>query len=156
MANLIELTEKTEKLIFSIIDETTIPNWVEFKTFCDNNQKDIYKVVKSNDIVEKLSEGILVTVIFNENILLELPQEMQIMCIKEALHGIVVDDNDRLKIEKPDFVTYSGILTTFGDNAVIQMKETIKSLYDAKKQKEEEEKEKLKAEKKKKRNYTAV
>jgi len=156
MANLIDLMEETEKLFFEIRDNTAIPQWVEFKTFCDNNQKDIYKVVKSNDVVEKLSAGILVTVIFNENILLGLPEEIQIMCIKEALHGIVVDDNDRLKIEKPDFVTYSGILTVFGDEAVIQMKESIKSLYDAKKQKEEEEKARIKAEKKKKRNFTSV
>ena len=156
MANLIKMMDDTENLFYKILDESSIPDWVEFKTFCDNNQKDIYKVVKSNDIVEKLSEGVLITVIFNENILLELPQEMQVMCIKEALHGIVVDDNDRLKIEKPDFVTYSGILSTFGDDAVIQMKESIKSLYDAKKQKEEEEKARIKAEKKKKRNYTSV
>lgn len=158
MANLIDLMEGTEEKFFQIRDNNTaIPVWVEMKVFCDNEQKNIYKIAKSNDIVEKLSEGIHVTIIFNENILLDLPEDMQEMVIMEALHGIVVDDNDKLKVEKPDFTTHTGILKAFGDESVIQMKESIKSLYDAKKQREDEEKARIKEEKKKKgRQITAV
>jgi hypothetical protein len=151
MANLIELMDDTVNLFYEIVDDSTIPQWVEIKVFCDNNQKKIYKVSKSNDVTEKLSDGVNVTIIFNEDILVALPMEMQIMCIKEAIHGIVVDDNDRIKVEKPDVETYSGILNHFGKDEVIRMKESIKSLYDEKKQREEEEKARIKEEKKKKR-----
>lgn len=151
MANLIELMDDTVNLFYEIVDESAIPQWVEIKAFCDNNQKKIYKVSKSNDVTEKLSDGVNLTVIFNEDILVALPIDMQVMCIKEAIHGIVVDDNNRLKVERPDVETYSGILNFFGKDDVIRMKESIKSLYDQKKQREDEEKARLKEEKKNKR-----
>jgi hypothetical protein len=140
MAILIELMDDTVSLFYKIVDESAIPNWVEIKVFCDNNQKKVYKVQKTNDVTEKLSDGVNVTIIFNEDILTQLPTDMQLMCIKEALHGIVVDENDKLKVEKPDVETHSGILHHFGQDAVIQMKESIRSLYDKKKQRDEEEK----------------
>ena len=156
MANLIELMDDTVNLFYEIVDDSTIPQWVEIKAFCDNNQKKVYKVSKSNDVTEKLSDGVNVTIIFNEDILTALPMEMQIMCIKEAIHGIVVDDNDRIKVEKPDVETYSGILNHFGKDEVIRMKESIKSLYDQKKQREEEEKARIREEKKKNRKRRGV
>jgi hypothetical protein len=156
MANLIELMEDTEKLFFEILDNTAIPQWVEIKVFCDNNQKKPYKIQKSNDVVEKISEGVNITIIFNEDILIELPKEMQVMCISEALHGIVVDENDRLKLEKADVETHSGILHKFGQDAVIQMKESIQSLYNAKKVRDDEEKARQRDLKKKKGRITAI
>lgn len=156
MANLIELMDDTVNLFYEIVDDSTIPQWVEIKAFCDNNQKKIYKVSKSNDVTEKLSDGVNITIIFNEDILVALPMDMQIMCIKEAIHGISVDDNDRIKVEKPDVETYSGILNHFGKDEVIKMKESIKSLYDEKKQREDEEKARLREEKKKNRKRRGV
>lgn len=149
MANLIEMMDDTVKLFYDILDETSIPQWVEIKVFCDNNLKKPYKIYKSNDITEKISDGVNITIVFNEDILVELPYDMQVMCIKEALHGIVVDENDRIKIESFDVETHSGILTHFGHEAVLQMKESIQSLYDEKKQREEEEKAAQKEAKKK-------
>jgi len=138
MAKLDEASMDVETLFNEVRNNTTIPQWVEFKVYCNNKQKkDVCKVIKSNDLVEKLSEGVNFAVIINESIFDELPVDLQKTVIDEQLAGVQVSELDVVSYEKPDFNTYTGVLSKYGDNAVIVLKESIKSLYEKKKQEED-------------------
>lgn len=151
MAKFEEASEDVVKLFDEVRDKTTIPQWVEFKVLCNNKQKkEPIKLVKSNELVETLSAGINFAVVINEEIFSELPEDMQEMAIDECLAGVGVSDTDVLTTEKPDFNTHTGVLQKYGDTPIITLHESIKSLYDAKKQKEDEEKAQKKAKRGKK------
>jgi len=63
-----------------------------------------------------------------------------------------VSDSDTVSLEKPDFNTHTGVLQKYGDQSVIQLHESIKSLFDAKKQREDEEKAATKGKRGRKQN----
>lgn len=141
MAKFEEASEDVVKLFIEVRDNTNIPHWVEFKVLCNNKQKnDVCKIVKSNDLVQVLSEGINFAVVINEDIFNELPEDLQKMAVDECLAGVQVSDSDTVSLEKPDFCTYTGVQKKYGDTPVVVLHESIKTLYDAQKQREDEEK----------------
>jgi len=140
MAKFEVASEDVEKIFDEVRDNTTIPHWVEFKVLCNNKQKEVCKLVKSTDLVELLTEGLNFAVIINEEIFDELPTDMKIMVIDECLAGVAVSDTDALSVEKTNFNTHRGVLQKYGGDKIIVLHESIKSLYDAKKQKEDEAK----------------
>lgn len=140
MAKIEKASEDVVKLFDGIRDKTSIPQWIQFEVLCNNKQKELYKIVKTNDIVEILTEGVNFAVVFNEEILDELPADMQEMAIVECLAGVSVSESDAVSLEKPNFNTHTGVLQKYGHESIITLHESIKSLFDAKKQKEDEEK----------------
>ncbi len=140
MAKIEKASEELVKQFDKIRNNTAIPHWIEFELFNNNKQKELYKINKTNDVTEVLTDGINFTIVFNEEIFDGLPEDMQNMAIVEALAGVSVSDNDAVSLEKPDFVTYSGMMIKYGDEAVIRYKESITSLFNEKKQRENEEK----------------
>ena len=151
MAKIEKASEDVIALFDGVRDKTTIPQWIQFEVLCNNKQKELYKIVKSNEIVEVLTEGVNFAVVFNEEVLDQLPADMQEIAIVECLGGVAVSDSDAVSYEKPDFITRTGVLQKYGDATVIRFKESVKSLYDAKKQKEDEEKAAKKGKRGKKR-----
>ena len=152
MAKLENASEILESLFDDVRDKTSIPHWVEFKVLCNNKQKELYRIVKTNDLVETLTEGLNFAVVINEEIFDQMPEDMQRMAVDECLAGVSVSDSDAVSLEKPNFNTYTGVLHKYGDESVIRLKESIKSLFDAKKQKEDEEKAAKKAKRGGKKN----
>jgi len=150
MAKIEEASEDVVKIFDEIRDNSTIPQWVEFKVLCNDKQKELCKLVRSNQIVELLSEGVNFAVVINESILVGLPLDMQKLAIDECLAGVGVSDTDTLSSEKPNFNTHTGVLKKYGHDKIITLKESIKSLYDVQKQKEDEAKAQKKAKKTKK------
>ena len=141
MANFEEPSEELVKLFDGVRDKTTIPNWVEFKVLCNNKQKKApVKLIKANELVELLTEGLNFVVVVNEDIFNELPLDMQKMAIDECLAGVGVSDTDTLSIEKPDFNTHTGVLKKYGHEPIVVLHESIKSVYVAQKEKEDESK----------------
>ena len=141
MAKFEEASEDVVKLFDEVRDNATIPNWVEFKVLCNNKQKkEPVKLVKSNEMVELLTEGVNFVVVINENIFDELPDDMKKMAIDECLAGVGVSDTDTLSTEKPDFNTHTNVLKKYGHEKIIVLHESIKSIYDVQKQKEDEAK----------------
>jgi hypothetical protein len=140
MAKIEKASEDIVNLFEEIREKTSIPSWIQFEILSNNKQKEIYKISKANDIIEVLTNGVNFIVVVNEEILDELPFDMQEMVMNEALAGVVVNDNDVVSLNKPDFNTYTGLLISYGHDSIITLHESIKSLYDAKKQKEDEEK----------------
>ncbi len=150
MAKIEKASEDVVKLFDGIINKSTIPHWIQFEVLCNNKQKELYKIVKTNDIVEILTDGLNFAVIFNEEILEQLPKDMQEMAIVECLAGVAVSESDSVSLEKPNFNTHTGVLEKYGHQPIIALHESIKSLFDVKKQKEDEEKAQKKAKKSKK------
>jgi hypothetical protein len=140
MAKIEKASEDVVSLFDGVREKTSIPQWIQFEVLCNNKQKELYKIVKTNDIVEILTDGVNFAVVFNEEVLEQLPVELQEMAIVECLAGVSVSESDAVSLVKPDFNTYTGVLQKYGDNSVIVLHESIKSLFDARKQKEDEEK----------------
>jgi hypothetical protein len=140
MAKIEKASEDIVNLFEEIREKTTIPKWVQFEILSNDKQKEIYKITKANDIIEVLTDGVNFIVVVNEEILDELPFDMQEMVMNEALAGVVVNDSDTVSLDKPNFNTHRSMLEHYGHESIVRLHESIKSLYDAKKEKEDEEK----------------
>jgi hypothetical protein len=139
MAKYEEITKPVEDLFYEVLDTTSINNWVEFKVLANNKQKELFKVVKANDLVQLLAD-VNIAVVINEEIFNQLPPDMQRIAIDEAIAGIYVTESDSVQLDKPDFNTYTGVLAKYGDSEIIKLHESVKSLYSKKEQEEEEAK----------------
>lgn len=138
MAKIERASEDVVTLFEEVREKTSIPQWIQFEVFSNEKQKELYKISKTNDVVELLSDGVNFTIVFNEEILEGLPADMQAIAIDECLSGVAVSDSDAVSYEKPDFITRTGVLQKYGDESVIRFKESVKSLFDEKKQREDE------------------
>lgn len=141
MANLTRITDENNELFETILDETTIPQWVEFELLNNEQQKELYRISKANDVLKTLADGVDFVVILNEDIFDQLVDDQKKLVIIEFLAGVSYDsEKDTLSLNKPDFTSYTGVLNKFGHERIISLKESVNSLFDQKKQKEEEEK----------------
>lgn len=136
--------EKADENVVSLFDEirekTTIPLWVNFEVLSNSKQKQLYRIVRMNDLVQAITEGIDFAIVFNEEIFDQLTDEQKEMAITECLAGVSVSENDGISLEKPNFSTYTGVLEKYGHDPIIVLHESVKSLFDAKSQKEAQEK----------------
>jgi len=137
--DVIEVFEKVKK-------SKLIPDWVQFEVLVNNKMKQVYKIMKMTDLVETLSKGVNFAIIVNEEIFDDLTSEQQEMLMDECIAGVGVSETDTLMLDKPDINTYTGVLQKYGHDSVITLHESIKSLFDKKK----EEEDMMKAERKSK------
>jgi len=140
MAKIEKASEDVVNFFEEIRQKTSIPQWIQFEILCDNSQKGLYKISKASDVLEILADGVNFVIVFNEEILDGLGADMQEIVIIEAVAGVAVSDSDAVSLEKPNFNTHTGVLEKYGHESIIQLHESIKSLYDVKKQREDEEK----------------
>lgn len=137
MSKFFEITEENVVLFNKVLDETSIPHWIEFKLLGNNNQKKLYEVRKLSELYEFISDGTQVVIIINEDIFDQLPDDMKELTYHELLAGIHLNDSDKILIDEYDFKTYSGVLTKYGSDEMIKYKESIISLFDKKREEEE-------------------
>jgi hypothetical protein len=136
-------SDELEELFDIVRDETTLAKFLVFKLLCNVNQKELAKIVRNNELVVLLSEGVDFAIVVNEKAFDMLTPEFQKLALHECLAGISVSDTDVVSLNKPDFTTFTGVLKKFGDNQVIAFKESVKSVFD----KIRDEEAQLKAEK---------
>ena len=104
----------------------------------DNSLKEIYKVTNVNDYNKHLS-GYDVTIFLNESVFDQLTEEQRKLQVDDSLASISYDmDKGKMVINKPDVKTFSGILSKYSFTEYDKLRETIKSIYDNKKQEEDE------------------
>ena len=140
MKKLEEVSDDVLEIFEEVVANSTIKQWLVFKLFSDNKLKnEVCKLVKSNVLNLTYSNGVDFTVLVNEEIFDKLPEDMKRMVFDEALAGIEVSENDVPSLKKPDFNTYTGVLRKYGDESVIRLHESIKSLFDSKNQKDAED-----------------
>jgi len=149
--------EKIEKLFIEVKESKNIREWVDFQLLTNNKQKKAYDIIKLNDLVGALTQGINFAVIINESIFEQLPEELQYIAFDECLTGVCISDTDAVSLQKADFATFTGVLAKYGHENVIKLKESIISLYDTQREealKEKEQTKSLKAENSaKKKNF---
>lgn len=148
MAKFEKASQEVIDLFNEVRDNTTIPHWISFEVLSNEKQKELYKIVKLSDLVSTLTDGIQFAVVFNEEIFMQLEDDQQVMAINECLAGVNVSESDAVSLDKPDFSTYRGVLQRYGHEPIIKLHESVKSLFDEKKQREDEEKALLKSKKK--------
>lgn len=119
MAKFEKASNDVINLFETIRDKTTIPQWVKFEVLFNNKQKELYKIVKMNDLVEILTDGINLVVVFNKEILEQLPKYHQEMTINECLACVCITETSSISLEKPNFGTYLGILGNYGHDPII-------------------------------------
>lgn len=138
MSKFVEVMEETQELFNNVLESTSIPQWVEFKLLSNNNQNELYVVKKISELFEVLTDGLSVVIVINEEIFDQLDDEQKVLVFEEALTGINVNnDTNKISIEKYDFSTYSGMLQKHGDKSMVQLKESIITLFQQKKEAED-------------------
>jgi hypothetical protein len=139
MSKYIEITSDTEKLFDKVLKTTSIPTWIEFKLYCDIKMKDVYKLVRCNELIHEATKGLNFILVINEAVLETLEPKQRELIIEEALCGVIVDENERIKSAPPDFTTYKGMMRKYGVEEMIKLKESVFAILDQKDEKEKEE-----------------
>lgn len=140
MAAYNEPHQETTNLYNQAIDTADLARYINITIVVNDRAKEIFKVVKANDLLKFRTQDDVLIVI-NEKILDRLTPEQRVVVVEESLASISYDtEADKLMINKPDVVTFSGVLQkyTFANWNVIR--ECIKALYAAEKALEDETK----------------
>lgn len=139
MARFEEPYEDIESLFDEVVvNQSTLPPSVNIKLLADNKSKKIFKVSRANDLL-KYRTGDDVIIIINQNIFEQLTDVQKMIVAEEAVAYIAYDmDKDKVLITEPDFLAHSGILRKHTFEVIENVRETIKSLYDADNQAEDE------------------
>jgi len=140
MAKYFDPSDETVKLVSEVMNSTDLIRYISVKIIVNDEQKkEPVKVKKlAPDVKFMIGDDIQLTI--NEAVLDQLPENLQLMCIEEVLTGVHFDpETERLTINKPDFTTYSGMLDKYEFALCKTLKESIKSLYDTKKNDDSQE-----------------
>ena len=114
-------------LFVTICDKTTIPHCTKFEVLYATRQRELYKIIKMNNLFETLNDSINFAIVFNKEILEQLSKDYQEMAIDDCLAGVFVSETDKISLEKPNFDIYMRILGKYGYDKVIALCEKIKS-----------------------------
>ena len=138
MAKYEEPHDGTQTLYNQAIDNADLDNYLNITVLTNDKAKEIFKVVKANDLLKHRTKDDIIIVI-NEKILDGLTPEQRVIVVEESLASIHFDkDNNKLIINKPDVVTYSGLLSKYTFATWNALRESIKTLYHAEQQAEDE------------------
>lgn len=128
-----ELDEDIQKVFDLAISCTDLERCIKIEIVGNDKQKEVGKVVKTNDLTKYLSDDVDVVIIVNQLIFNQLPPDLQEMVAIELVTEIGYDsENDKLIIAKKDVSTFSTILKKFGYEAYERKQLSVKSLYDKK------------------------
>jgi len=132
MAKFEDIYETTQNTFNKALDNTMLPQFVEFKLLSNDKQKQVIKVFKAGEILNHMT-NVDIFIVLNEGIFDQLEEEQQLLVVEEAIAYVYYDgERDILKILKPDLTTFSGIITKYGIDSYMSVKESITTLYAAK------------------------
>lgn len=138
MAKFEEVFEDTQKLFDEIMVKTELDRVLTIKLYANNTQKTLSSLKKESEL-GKLNTGIDVYIVLNEEIFDELPEPFKLLAVEEIISQIEFNpESGAIKLNKGDFQTPSGFLEKYGEDTVVSLKESIKSLYSAAKEKDKE------------------
>ena len=133
MAKFDELFDDVQEVFDNAVNRTTLERQVKIKIVANDKLKEIYKVVKTNDLTKYLSDDIDVVIIVNQVIFDQLEDDMKDIVADEALAYINFDpEKDKVTLGKTDLNTFTPILKKYGFEAYEQVQEVIKSLFETK------------------------
>ena len=135
-----ELHEGTQALYDQAILQTNLGQFINIAIFADDNSKEIFKLVKANELLKFRTQDDLI-ILVNEKIIDQLTPEQRLIVVQESLAGVSYDtEKDKLVIETPDFMAHTNILRKYGFEVIDVIRESIKSILLAEKQQKDETK----------------
>jgi nitrogen regulatory protein PII len=137
MKNYREPQEETRKIIEEVFSKTDLDRIIFLDILCDDNQKDLFRLYKTNEITRYLTKKDLIIVV-NEKAFDMLPEDIKLLKCEEVFSSVYWDfEKSVLKINKGDVNTFSLFLKKYGYDTFERMEESIKSVFDTLKNKEE-------------------
>lgn len=117
-----EASEDVTDLFKQILDEKSLPFDVKLKFQGNSKQKAFIEVSKIPDKYAWLLESdVLVSI--NEDFFYKLDEIAQKILIEEEIDKIYVNmDNGKLKMLRPDFISFSGLMKKYGSDEVMRAK----------------------------------
>lgn len=138
MAKFEQPFDDTKSIFDTLIVNADLDRNVTIEVLVNNRQKDIYKLIKTNDLT-KYKTNIDVFVVLNETVFDQLNEVQKVIIADEALAGIHYDnEKDKLVVGKADFSTFSGLLKKYGAEQCVELKELIKLIYSQERESEAE------------------
>ena len=127
-----EVDEENLNLVQMVISDSIIANNVTIEVLSDDEGSAPVSAIIENGRVTKLTggdiNGIEVTILLNENIFDHLPQDLKVLAIEEAIHGIHRNAKDKVsKDTEGSFTSYLGFLQKVGTDKFVIYKEAISS-----------------------------
>lgn len=127
-----EVEDENLRLVQMVIDSSIIAHSVNIEVLSDDDANEPVTSTIENSRVTKLTggenDGVEVTIILNELILNQFPQDFQILAIEEAMHGIHRNKNDKVVRDNEDaFNSYLGFLQKVGTEKFVVYKESVRS-----------------------------
>ena len=142
MSEYYEPNEDTTNVFNGVISKTSLPSTLKIAIRSNNREKDLYRVDKTNELMRSETKKEIYIVV-NELIFEQLEEQHQILVAEEAITSIVYDiEKDKISLKRGDVgITkrgaFSGILKKFGAETYEMVQESVKTLYDAKKEEAE-------------------
>ena len=132
MAKWAEPSDETSKLVKDVLMTIGLDKNIETKIIVDDDQKTVV-VPKKETPANKFAYGYDLKIVVNETILDDLPDKEKLLVIHEALSGTHYNlENDRLVVSPPDKV-HRSFIDKYGWDEYEVLTESIKSLYETKK-----------------------
>jgi len=128
MAKYEEPFEDTQMLFDQFISQLDNLREVNIKIIVQNNLKEIGKVNKASDL-NKHMHSYDVVILLNESVFEALEDEQRLMVVEELIAQIYFDDEkEKVSIIKPDVITFSLLLTKYGTEKYLRLRESIKAV----------------------------
>jgi len=124
--------DETQEIITGVLVGNGLDNYINTKIIVNDDQTSLFQIKKETP-ASKFAYGYDLKIIVNESIFDRLPQDQKLLAINEALSGTHYDlENDKLVVSAPDKV-FKSFIERHGWEKYEVLVESIKSLYDAKK-----------------------
>lgn len=109
-----EVTDDTQKDFDNVLKKMNNPFTLQFLLLHNEKLKTAVKVQKVSEVYQFICKADVI-VFFNETIFDKLDKSAKEILIRQELDKITVNmDSGKIKMVKPDVVTFSGILKKFG------------------------------------------
>ena len=127
MAKYEEPFEDTSIIFDQFIGQIDNLRDVSIKIIAQENLKEIGKVTKASDL-NKHMHSYDVVILLNETVFVTLEEEQRLMVVEELIAQIFFDwEKEKVSIIKPDINTFSLLLTKYGTEKYLRLRESIKA-----------------------------
>lgn len=134
MAKWANPSDETHDIIMEVLVGADLENYIDTKIIVNDDQSQLFQV-KKETAANVYAYGYHLKIIVNESIFENLPKAFQVLAAQEALAGTWWDsENDKLYVNTPDKV-YKSFIEKHGWDVYERLTESVKSLYDEKKNK---------------------
>lgn len=110
----IEISDDTQKFFDNILSNIHLPYSLNYQLVNATKQKQVIKIMKVPEVYSFLMKVDMV-LCFNENMFEKLDDKSKEILILQEIDKYTVDiENGRIRVNRPDLTTFSGIIKKYG------------------------------------------